>query len=702
MVEDPVTTYVTIRGGNFGQKQGSSKIYFGDKEAGVACQTWSDNEIIVAAPFGIKGTVPIKVVTSQGESNTKDFTVNDIIRPSICSLIPNHGKAGDKITISGTNFGDQQINDEVYKSLVLFEDIEAEVNSWKNDRINVTVPNGITIRDPKVKVVLKWEKAPEGTSSNEVTFYMDPFITSLNPNKGPIDTYVTIRGGNFGTKIGRVVFNDVQAELAPCRGAWSDTEIIVLAPDSSTGPVVVKVTLPNGDVIESNKDKIFTYNNDPLAPGICLDKTEGKVNDPVIIKGNKFGSSQGLGEGVTFNKVKAAPTFWSNYRIDTNVPQTTSGDVVVTKIGQRQIGMKCQGGVYVLGVCVGGTEVPVYEEVTLNSNPVWFRIIGEGLVCGNNVREGTEICDGTDLDNKTCQDFELSGDGLKCKPDCSGFDTSECSGPSGVCGDGEINPGETCDKDNLAGKKCSDFDDYVEGDLTCDENCEFDYSDCRILPPKLPSVISYSPKGDNVCRNVMVTATFDQLMDKASLNKNTIIVEGLEGKVSSYDENDKTVVVFTPKEDLDPQTTYQVTIKKEVRSKTGENMVDDYQWTFKTGDYYCQINKVDIKPSARVFFAQGEEEIFTSQAYDKSGLAIQATYFWKTDSIDNFVESEVVADNQIKLTAKPKNGEGFLYVQADAYGGTKEASAQIQVFLCENPWLYEDPLTHFRTFYCRD
>jgi hypothetical protein len=40
-------------------------------------------------------------------------------------------------------------------------------------------------------------------------------------------------------------------------------------------------------------------------------------------------------------------------------------------------------------------------------------------VCGNNLTEGTESCDGTDLNGKTCQDFGFSQGTLSCKPDCT-------------------------------------------------------------------------------------------------------------------------------------------------------------------------------------------------------------------------------------------------------------------------------------------
>ncbi|GAI56837.1 unnamed protein product [marine sediment metagenome] len=33
---------------------------------------------------------------------------------------------------------------------------------------------------------------------------------------------------------------------------------------------------------------------------------------------------------------------------------------------------------------------------------------------------------------------------------------------------------------------------------------------------------------------------------------------------------------------------------------------------------------------------------------------------------------------------------------------TYSGQALVQVFLCENPWSYEDPVTHYELLYCRD
>ncbi|MEK6937814.1 MAG: hypothetical protein AABX04_02090 [Nanoarchaeota archaeon] len=46
--------------------------------------------------------------------------------------------------------------------------------------------------------------------------------------------------------------------------------------------------------------------------------------------------------------------------------------------------------------------------------------------CSNNKKEGSEVCDGTDLSGQTCVSQGFASGNLNCKTDCSGFDTTTC------------------------------------------------------------------------------------------------------------------------------------------------------------------------------------------------------------------------------------------------------------------------------------
>ncbi|MBI2043216.1 hypothetical protein HYT25_02400 [Candidatus Pacearchaeota archaeon] len=125
------------------------------------------------------------------------------------------------------------------------------------------------------------------------------------------------------------------------------------------------------------------------------------------------------------------------------------------------------------GQCIYSIEiVPLrYETIKNRIRPVSCTDarIKENLICGtfgiscnlNNNIEGTEQCDGTDLDGKNCETaFESGWTGtLSCTSSCT-FTGCTAPPPAAVCGDGTVNQeSEQCDNDvgspPLSGDGCS-------------------------------------------------------------------------------------------------------------------------------------------------------------------------------------------------------------------------------------------------------
>jgi hypothetical protein len=108
--------------------------------------------------------------------------------------------------------------------------------------------------------------------------------------------------------------------------------------------------------------------------------------------------------------------------------------------------------------------------------------------CGNGEKELSEQCDGDDLGGLTCQDIGWYAGDLSCDEKC-GFDEKGCTDPppgeEPECGNGEKEPGEICDTDDLGGLTCEDFGlGDGDGGLACSgDACELDFSGCRELDP---------------------------------------------------------------------------------------------------------------------------------------------------------------------------------------------------------------------------
>ncbi|MBU1241481.1 hypothetical protein KKF84_09355 [Myxococcota bacterium] len=96
-------------------------------------------------------------------------------------------------------------------------------------------------------------------------------------------------------------------------------------------------------------------------------------------------------------------------------------------------------------------------------------------LCGNGTMDPGESCDGTDLGGATCQAQGFLGGTLSCAASCL-FDTSACEVPPD-CGDGLIDQGEECDGSNLGGNTC-ELIGMGTGTLICNDLCRLDVSGC--------------------------------------------------------------------------------------------------------------------------------------------------------------------------------------------------------------------------------
>ena len=174
---------------------------------------------------------------------------------------------------------------------------------------------------------------------------------------------------------------------------------------------------------------------------------------------------------------------------------------------------------------------------------------------------------------------------------------------------------------------------------------------CRTRPVVIPPTM---PVGGNidVCRNVLISAEFDQEMKGNSIknedNMEVITeytVEGIcptdtststlysfAGEVwcaidgSLTVNSSSTIVYFAPKEDLNPATIYRVIIKGDpdltdavaegVLSEYGIAMDGDYSWNFTTGDIICDIDyiRVDVEvgdsPLPNLIYEDMSSDIF--------------------------------------------------------------------------------------------
>lgn len=101
--------------------------------------------------------------------------------------------------------------------------------------------------------------------------------------------------------------------------------------------------------------------------------------------------------------------------------------------------------------------------------------VPSGAVCGNDVMEGEEACDGNDLGGQDCTAMGFGGGVLACAADCS-VDVGACI----TCGNGVIDGDEPCDGEVFAA--ADSCDEVGLGDasepLHCTAWCTLDFAAC--------------------------------------------------------------------------------------------------------------------------------------------------------------------------------------------------------------------------------
>src|SRR3989338_1743251 len=107
---------------------------------------------------------------------------------------------------------------------------------------------------------------------------------------------------------------------------------------------------------------------------------------------------------------------------------------------------------------------------------------GSRPVCGDSVIETPEVCDKEKLNGTTCRSFGFKGGTLLCASDCRSFDVKQCileTPPVYSCGNGIIEGFESCDSSDLNSQTCG-LQGFAGGSLSCKPDCSgFDVSQCN-------------------------------------------------------------------------------------------------------------------------------------------------------------------------------------------------------------------------------
>ncbi len=261
---------ITLNGQRFGSAPG--QVSFGQRNALVTLNNWSNTFIQTKVPLLDSGPVSVKVTQNNLDSNSLRFFIEQGLSgtaPFIASISPDHGAKGEYVTITGRNFGNQTgvVWFKEYNNGQPGEAIAGDfsfpvgcAHTWTDTQIVVKFPanNGIVGKSYFVQVrpadaSLGW--SPLDPVFNLVSGMPTPGICNIDPVSGPVPfsnnaAVVRITGENFGSSpsvyfwtTGSSPTSSVGRVSAPVSNVQnlSTGQVITTQPPlgTQTGPVVV-------------------------------------------------------------------------------------------------------------------------------------------------------------------------------------------------------------------------------------------------------------------------------------------------------------------------------------------------------------------------------------------------------------------------------------------------------------------------------
>ncbi len=213
-------------------------------------------------------TLPFFTTSCGDKEGDPKEDLSYLSEPTIATLSPESGIAGDVVTITGSGFGTDRS-----KVKIRFSTVEATVISVTDTQIEVEAPEGFSDRTASVRVFAS------SLPSNTVDFYYigmtDPFLTSLTPTCF-YNATVVITGAHFSpNKADNIVkFGTIAGTVTEA----TTTSLTVIAPDlgSATGADVTVTKfgqlVSNALWIEVQPDQntvaTYNWNSTEIKPGV--------------------------------------------------------------------------------------------------------------------------------------------------------------------------------------------------------------------------------------------------------------------------------------------------------------------------------------------------------------------------------------------------------------------------------------------------
>lgn len=375
---DQAGSTLTLAGANFAN---GATVVFGGVELSATFVSASQLRITLSAPliFGTSSVV-VKNPAPGGPSNAVNFLITSLT-PVINSIQPSPVSSGQRITISGSNFG--------VGSNVTIGGVSVTPNVVSDTQMTALVPSSVPAGNAAVTVV---NPPPGGGTSNPATIQINASIAaiaSLSPSTVTRDqtgTTITVTGRGFARDA------VVQLDGTPASTTFvSDTALTFALPAlAHAGAVTVTVVNPppGGGIstgvalnVQNPAPAISSISPDSGYSGTSISITvngTGFVSDSQIVFGSQgvrttFVNSTTLTGGVnltalggqTVAVVNAAPGGGTSNSLSFAVNQPPNGVPVITSVSPATVGGN--GG---LTITINGMGFVAGASVSIGGNPL--------------------------------------------------------------------------------------------------------------------------------------------------------------------------------------------------------------------------------------------------------------------------------------------------------------------------------------------
>lgn len=632
--------------------------------------------------------------TCGGSSSCEDGVCSDL--PVISGLSPDNGAPGTYVTVTGSGFGSSEGG--VYFTTsdggVVLAAPASCSDGWTDSEIIVVLPDEAV--DGPVSVMtsggdIDYTDDEEGelVPDFDVNETERPGLCSVTPDSGMIADAVVFSGNGFGSSRGEstLIFGD--DDEAGSYTSWEDGSITATVPSINEGDYSVSVFV---DGIESNT-VTFEVTEEAAEDGptiVSIDPSTGGPGQYITIAGTSLGNTLGsvwFENDETGDRTLASVDFpdacaddiWSDTEVTVIVPDVAEGNYslsVESRSGESsQVAFVVTTDDPTPGLCsITPDSGNVGESITLYGDNFGTT---EGTVTFATALSGTVTAWSNDEIVVTVP--ESSETGSLSVTNSSAEESNRMTFTVGS--DSSITATAT------SAAYAWSFSSGVIPDVP------------EIIVECSDTVVSAVPNDrftEAACVDAQIYVEFTVDMNEGTLDDALTLEKCVAEGDQPCDETDPvlgtyettaTSVTFSPSDELDISTTYQVTVSTAAMSADASALVTDEVWTFTTkdDDMDCEVERVVVSPDTGLIEAEGESEEFSALPVADCVVLDADDYVWSWEINESYATLSAATDAEdcdggsSPCATATALAEGSTPVTATEQASTEEGSAELTI-----------------------